>query len=170
MKLLINKDTVALNIQTAIGYNDKEFEYFIREAQEFDFMPLVCEEFFNDLQKDTPEWRKLIEGGNYDFNGNQYEFSGIGRVISYFAYARFILKSNVVSTSHGFTIKKSPNSEPLSLEERRNFYYSYKADANKIFESTKKYIERNISLYQNWNCGSTCRTQTKGSFKTKVIQ
>ena len=174
MVLLINKDKVAAVLQVAIGYNASEFNVFIREAQDFDFKPLVCEEFYYDLieNREDDVWKKIIEGGDYQYNTRTYSFRGLEDVLSYFTYARFILKSNNVSTSHGFVTKKSPHSEPLSLDEKRNHYYKYKSEANLILEDVKKFIERNISDYPSWNsCNDNCSGSSRtGGFKTHVIK
>lgn len=173
VELIITKADVAKVLQVAVGYNDANFDsMYIREAQEFDFKPLVCEEFYYDLlsKKDDPIWDKLIKGGEYEYNNRTYYHNGISEVLSYFAYARFILKSNLVSNSHGFTIKKTPHSEPITLEERKNFYYRYRKDANTALEGIKKFIDRNKSDYPSWFCGSKCDEKPKAKFKTRVIQ
>ncbi|MFL0067766.1 hypothetical protein V2605_03455 [Tenacibaculum maritimum] len=172
MILLTNKVNVSKFLQVAIGYKESDFNKFIEEAQTFDFKELVCEEFYYDLlkKKDEEAWKKLIDGGKYTYNERTYYFKGIADVIAYFTFARFILKAPVVSASHGFVIKETPHSKPLSLEERRNFYYSHRKDANTLFEDTKKFIERNISDFESWNCDSDCSPKITSSFNTTVIQ
>ncbi|CAL2085154.1 hypothetical protein [Tenacibaculum sp. 190524A02b] len=172
MILLTNKFNISKILQVAIGYNESDFNKFIEEAQEFDFKELVTEEFYCDLikKKDNYAWKKLIEGGEYAYNERTFYFKGIADVIAYFTYARFILKGQVVSTSHGFVQKETPYSNSLSLEERRNFYYNYRKDANTLFEGVKSFIERNISNYPSWNLSSNCSTVKKRNFKTRVVQ
>lgn len=172
MPLLITKAVVASKLQTAIGYNDAEFNTFINEAQEFDLKPLVQEDFYFDLLAKRADvlWKKIIDGGTYEYNGRTYDFQGIAAVLSYFAYARFKLNSSAVSTSHGFVVKATPNSTPLSLDERRNEYYEKQRQANMLFEDVKKYIERNISDYPSWNNQASCAGQNSGPSKTRVLQ
>lgn len=174
MTLLITKSVVANKLQVAIGYSDKEFETFINEAQEFDFKKLVCEDFYFDLleKRNESAYQKLIDGGSYEFNGRTYRFQGIASVLSYFAYARFFLNAPMVSTSHGMVIKTTPNSEPVSLEDRRNVYYKKREEANTLMVDVVKFIERKISDYPSWNNGNTsCGGKSCVSgFKTKVIQ
>lgn len=175
MELLINKSKVAEVLQVAIGYDSKEFDVFIREAQDFDLKPLLCEDFYYDLVKkkaDAP-FLELIDGANYQYNERDYFHRGLGDVLAYFTYARFMLKSNNVSTSHGIVTKKTPHSEPITIAEKRNFYYKYKKDANLIFEDVKKFVERNIDTFDSWNNCNDCGQSTNknsSSFKTTVIQ
>ncbi|WP_310381845.1 hypothetical protein [Flavobacterium sp.] len=170
--LLINKAKVAEKLQVAIGYSDMEFNAFINEAQEFDFKPLVQEDFYFDLlaKKADAPYVELIDGGNYDYKGRTYNFQGIATVLSYFAFARFKLNSSAVSTSHGFVVKTTPNSEPLSLAERKNDYYEKQRQANLMMEDVVKFIQRNITDYPSWNASQNCNSVTSNGFKTKVIQ
>lgn len=170
--LLIDKAKVAQKLQVAIGYDSNEFNTFINEAQEFDFKPLVKEDFFFDLlaKKAEPLWIKLLLGGDYEYNSRTYYFQGIETVLSYFSYARFVLDSSAVSTSHGLVVKTTPNSTPLSLEERKNKWYKKREEANSMMIDVVKFIERNISDYPSWNDSQNCTPNSTKSFKTKIIQ
>lgn len=170
--LLIDKAKVTEKLQVAIGYSDSDFETYINEAQEFDFKPLIAEDFYFDLLKNKEEeaYAKLIGGGDYDYKERNYSFQGIATVLSYFAFARFKLNSNAVSTSHGFVVKTTPNSEPLSLAERKNDYYEKQRQANLMMQDVVKFIERNIADYPLWNASKNCNSITSKGFKTKIIK
>lgn len=175
MELLTNKNKISKILQVAIGYNEEQFDVFIREAQDFDLKPILCEDFYYELienNSDNSVWQKLLEGGVYEHNGSEKQFRGVLDVLAYFTYARFILKSNYVSTSHGFSIKKTPHSEPMQLEEKRNMYYKYRQEAEIIFKDVKLFVERNISNYASWNaCAEKCNESgLKPRFTTTVIQ
>ncbi len=170
--LLITKDIVAAKLQVAIGYDSREFETFINEAQEFDFKPKVQEDFYFDLlsKKDEPAWKKLIDGGEYPFNGRTYSFQGISTVLSYFCYARFKMSSGEVSTSHGFVVKTTPNSTPITDDNKKNAWYKKREEANLMMIDVVKFIERNIADYPSWNDSNSCMPSYKYASKTKVIQ
>lgn len=174
MDLLTNKAKVSQVLQVAIGYNEEEFKVYIREAQDFDLKPLLCEDFYFELvanRADGGDWQKVIDGGDYEYEGKPKFFRGMSDVLAYFTYARFILKCNYVSTTHGFTIKKTNFSDPLSLDEKRNMYYKYQKDANIIFADVKTYIERNIDTYASWDsCNEGCNTKKVTGFKTRVLK
>lgn len=172
MPLLITKTIAAAKLQIAIGMADSEFNTFINEAQEFDFKPLVEENFYVDLLKNRADvpWKKLIDGGEYTYEDRTFYFQGIATVISYFAYARCVMSSNVVSTTHGFVQKNNPSSTPLSLEERRNYYYKKREEANLMLVDCVKFIERNITDYSSWNENTGCTSAVGGPGATSVIQ
>ncbi len=135
--LLITKSKAAEYVQVAIGCSDKEFERFIREAQEFDLKDLLCEDFYYDLLKKSTEdpYLNILPGKEYEHDGKTYYHEGLEAVLAYFSYARFILKGNVVSTSHGFVVKKQ--------------------DANKLFENVAKYMDRKEINYKDCHgCGN----------------
>ena len=172
MELLIDKGYVSSKLQIAKGYLDKDFNrVFIREAQELDLKPLLCEAFYFDLVagRGQKPYQKLIQGGEYSYQGRTYAFEGIGTVLAYFAYARFVLKSNVVSASHGLSIKNTSFSEPLPLEERRNFYYESRKDANTFFEQVELYLERHPQDYRSWKCSGNCSTREVKVSKFGII-
>lgn len=174
MVLLINKAKVSEILQVAIGYNDDEFNVFIREAQDFDLKPLLCEDFYYELMDkiDEAEWKLLINGGGYTHNGKPRSFRGLGDVLAYFTYARFYRKSSNVSTSHGLVNKTTPHSVPLTTEEKNNMYYKYKKDANLIFEDFQVFMKRKSIDYASWNsCYENCdEPRRRSGFKTHVIK
>lgn len=173
MELLITKTTVADVLQVAIGYDEKEFNNFIREAQMFDLKPLIREEFFADLlaNKTTPEFEKVFQGGSYDHNGRNYSFLGLDAVLAFFTYARYYVAAPGVATSHGIVIKSNPHSTPVPLEDRRNTYYKKREEANLLFKDLSLYIERNISNFPSFNNVENCtNNDVRGSFNSFVIK
>lgn len=156
--LLINKATVEKFLQVAIGYDASDFDRFIREAQEFDLKPLLCDDFYFDMLKKKTElpYTEIIPGQEYTIDGKTYYHEGLEAVLSYFTYARFVLKSGAVSTSHGVVTKKTPNSEPISHSEKKDIYYSCRQDANKLFVDVAKFMDRkDINYKECLDCDNT---------------
>jgi len=151
--LLITKSKVEQFLQVAIGYNERDFDRFIREAQEFDFKPLVCEDFYYDMlkNKDQDPFDKIVVGQEYEFENKTHYHQGVELVISYFTYARFVLNSGAVNTSHGLVTKKTPQSDPLPYSEKKDIYYANRQNANKVFEDVKKYMDRKKINYKDCN-------------------
>lgn len=78
--LLITKSKVEQYLQLAIGYSEKEFERFIREAQEFDLKPLFCEEFYFEMVQgsEDEEFKNIIEGQEYKYSSRTYYHEEVG--------------------------------------------------------------------------------------------
>lgn len=158
LPLLIDKATVEKFLQVAIGYSTAEFDRFIREAQEFDLKPLVCEDFYYDLVKNgVMDPHKVLTGLEYIHDDKTYYHDGLEAVLSYFTYARFVLKSGAVSTSHGIVQKTTPNSQPLSHSEKKDMYHTLRQDANTLFTGIVKYMDRKEINYKDCSagCGET---------------
>lgn len=174
MELLTSKEKVALVLQVAAGYQESDFDVYIREAQDFDLKPLLCESFYFELinnKEDADKWQLLLAGGSYVYKGNTFYFRGVQDVLAYFTYARFVLKCNYVSTSHGFTIKQAAGSVTMPLEERRNLYYKYQKEANLLLDDVLRFIERHPYDYASYFDCKSCNSVSKGKgFKTTVIK
>jgi len=158
--LLISKTKAAEYLQVAIGYSDAEYERFIREAQEFDLKPLLCEEFYAELLENKDiDPHKIITGQEYTHDEKTYYHEGLEAVLSYFSYARFVLKSGAVSTTHGVVQKTTPNSQPLSHSEKKDIYHSSRQDANSLFDAVAKYMDRKDIDYKNCSDCGDIKTQ-----------
>jgi len=172
MALLTNKAGVAATLQIAIGYDANEFDAFIREAQDFDLKQALPEKFYFDMLKNSTEanYVKLLNGGEYEFEDIDMTFRGIVKAIDYFSYARFVLNSSSVSTSHGFVVKTTPNSTPLALEERKNIYYKKITEGNIILQEAILFVERTIQDYPNFRDNSCHAKNNTTGFSTRVIK
>lgn len=191
MPLIINKEIASEKVRLAVGIEDEDFDKFIDEAQEFDFKKVVPELFYFEvidklklpLSNATPAiWLLLLNGGGYDYSGNRYYFKGLAAVVSFFAYARYVLNGPLQSTSFGLTIKKTPHSEPVELAERRTNYYKKQQEANDLLIDCVKFIYRNAESFPTFtagNCFPDIRSQCCSNdnenkfgngFETTVIQ
>jgi hypothetical protein len=172
MALLTNKTGVAATLQVAIGYDATEFDAFIREAQDFDLKPMLPEKFYFDMLKNAtnPNYVKLLSGGDYEFEGITITFRGIIKAVDYFSYSRFVLNSSAISTSHGFVVKNTPNSTPLSLEERKNIHYKKITEGNSILQDVIKFIERNAGDYPHYFDKSCQNNNNNSAFTTRIIK
>ena len=99
---------------------------------------------------------KIIPGLKYEYEGKTYYHEGLEAVLSYFTYARFLLKSDVVSTTHGMKIKKTTQSDTIGISEKKDLYHSHRQDANKLFESVAKYMDlKDINYKDCSDCGDS---------------
>ncbi len=169
MNQLITKNGVAGHLNTAIGVSETEFNKFIIEAQDLDIKKLLNELLYNDLLKNHTEAKyvTLLQGGEYQYQDKTYSFTGFGKVIAYYAYARFIRKGSFSSTSHGHVVKTTPHSKPLTAEERLIEYKTYRKEASELFQDVKNFLDRKSSDYDLWDC--TLPSRNKRNIKTTII-
>ena len=168
--MITDRTKVAELVQIPNGISERDFDRYLREAEEFDLRELMNDAFYHELKEKPADdkYKILIQGDEYEYEGKNYTFSGIDKALSYFTYGRMMMFANVVLTSHGVVVKKTPDSEPLVIEERKNFYYAQRENANNVFDQVRLYIERHIEDYPLWNLDS-CET-VNNTFNTYVIQ
>tara|TARA_B100000768_G_C11128163_1_gene310554 strand:- start:125 stop:637 length:513 start_codon:yes stop_codon:yes gene_type:complete len=154
--LIINKGTVQSHLQVANGVDKKNFKRFIFEAQYMDLRELTGEVFYNDLVSNYSSdiYQTLMQGGVYTYNENSYHFEGIEKVLSYFAYGRFIVESSVQSSSFGMVKKNSENSDRVSLRELEALGDKHSDRAILIFNGVKDFLDRNKETYILWGKGN----------------
>ncbi len=170
MELLIKKSDVEAYFKIALGRNEKEFEKFILESQMFDFKALMPEKFFYDMleNKTQDNYKKLIDGGEYEYDGKTYQHEGLKGVLAHFTYGLYMLRANIADTSYGLVNKRNNNSDPVEYKERKDWYYKHREQANQLWEEVKRFLDRNKSDYPVWEeCNPENQYRT---FKTKIIQ
>lgn len=153
MVKLITRDQFLELTTASEGINDRDFEFHLNEAQETMLKPNFPELFWVELlqKKDQGKWATLINGGDYTFLNKNYTFQGLKQVIAYMVIANIAMNQGTF-TAHGFVQKTNPNSEPLSLDERKNFYYQKKASADLLLLDCVRYIYRNINDFESFRC------------------
>ncbi len=151
MELLINLQTASKYVPISQGIDKNTFEVYIREAQQIDLFNLVGERFFNDLLANhlQQSWQPLLKGCIYQYNNLDYSHLGLENVIVYFAYARYLPKANIVSTSHGIVTKKTQYSAALSFKEAKKTANEYRQNAKFLFKLVKDYVVRNPDTFPN---------------------
>mgnify|MGYP006436287401 CR=1 FL=1 len=168
---LIDKNKVSSILQLAIGLAPHEFDYYINEAEQFDLrQQLNNDSLFLKLKSENSADRiqKLLKNHQYnDKDGNLKFHNGINTALSYFAYSRFVYKSNIRSTSFGFVNKTNPQSEPISKDEKKNMYYHYKNLGRSVMGDVLNFIMANGDIYPEMNCQSP--KENRG-FKTYVVK
>lgn len=174
----------------------------IQEAQNFDLENLFCSfwleiikwnnvvtsggDFSDDFNNDfTNEelglLNNLICGGNYlGCNGETRRHYGIKRILTYYAYARYIIINPFNDTPNGTVQKTNESSMPIPLKELQSFSDKYRTMAYESYMLTADFLCVNRGLFKNFNskdckscgCGSRCDSQTKAKgygFKSKII-
>lgn len=173
MERLITKEIVEKYCRISISVSREDFNRFIEEAQDFDLKKLVCEEFYEALFDNRKEasWQIILNGGDYTYEDKERTFTGIVKALSYFSYARFMLMDNVQSTRTGFVQKQNPHSNPISLEDRKEFAKNYRRNAYLSFADFKKGMDRYYTsndAFTSWNCDGHCSGESKNSSSFEI--
>jgi hypothetical protein len=121
----------------------KKLNTYIQEAQEFDVMKFLGDEFYIALENDfiaqpsLPTYSDLFNGSEYIYAGVTYRHRGIKAMLIYYAYARYLANTQSNQTAFGNVAKTNPDSTPVSdktiqrqVEQALAGAYKYQSDVN----------------------------------------
>jgi hypothetical protein len=140
----------------------------ILEAQQLDLKPRIGEQMYIELleTKATPTeaFRALMLGAIYTnpSDGLKYEFAGVKKALSYFAYSRLIkgISSSVAST--GFVQKNNDFSQHTQLKEKLAASKDAEITGAAYLQECVDYIKRNPATFPKFEVAAVKR---KTSFK-----
>jgi len=172
MKQLINKVDIQELIQlTNSDFNTNSIKESILNSQIMDLEPLLTDELYNNLLMNVTDdnYQTLLKGGIYNFEGTAYTNVGLKTVLSYYAYARFILFGDVKSTPFGNVIKDSNFSENENEASKKKRYKMYQQVAFKYWRNVELFLNRNATNYPLWNNKSLCQVNKNRVFRISKI-
>lgn len=138
---LIDKEYLQKIVNVSMGRSSVEVEKIIVEAQHFYLKPLLGNELYYNIMRDVSNYADLLGACRFTCRGKTYGHEGIYKVVAYFAYALYLLKSNTTDTSFGLVTKITPNSEPISYQEKKDWHYKYLQYANDLYKDVEIYLE-----------------------------
>lgn len=156
MVLFINKADICQYKQVSNSVTADILNSFIMDAQLKDLQKLMGKEFFFDLianWKDA-KYKTLLDGGTYVYQTKTYENFGLKSVLSYYAYARYVLYGTNIDTPFGFVTKNNADSTPVSWERRKDIYKDNQQTAYSMWETVVEFINRNTDDYPLFNFGA----------------
>ena len=136
----------------------KKLNPFIKEAQVMDLRPILGDAFYLDLVADieaSPSLTKyadLWNGSTYLIGSDTYQNDGLKVVLVYYAYSRFLNRSNTNSTAFAMVQKTNPNSEPLTEAALARLVGQATSGAKFHEANVKKYLDNNASTYPLYKC------------------
>lgn len=131
-------------------YNTGKLEQHIQDAEFMDVKKLLGSDFYYDIQANPTkaEYKTLLDGGRYEFNGITYTNVGLKSVIVHYAYARYVLMGDQIDTPFGYVQKTNPDtSERVPYQMKKAQYEMNRQIAMSKWENVVNYIERNPSDY-----------------------
>lgn len=137
-------------------------ERAIEEAELLDIKPALGDSLFKRLQGENNEL--LMDGGEYESNGEVYTFAGLKRTLAYYAWARLINSATHHLTRFGYVVKSDDYSRSADLRERQQAVGDATAIANAYMHECLRYIEANASAYPEYHGGGVV-TANKTTYK-----
>lgn len=156
----------------------------INESENFDFLPLVCGEFYVDILANlaNPLYVNLLNGGSFlGCNGKNDVHFGLKKVLVYYAYSRYIMINQYNDTANGLVQKTNEFSMPTPYKDLLAFSNKYRDMGNDAWQKTLKYLCKNkdtFSKFNSKNCSCDCtdcetcdgKTQNQLGWKVNIIK
>jgi hypothetical protein len=163
MQPLITRSDIARYKQISkTPYDDKLHEQIL-DAQLLDLQPLIGESFFNKILSAPEDYSDVLEGCVYEHDGISYTNYGLSMVLTYFAYARYMMFSGAIDTPFSVVEKLNDNSRPVEASTKKTLYTLNREAAAQVWENVKNYLIR--TAHPDYK---TCRTK-QGGFRFKKI-
>ena len=167
-RLLIDKRDMKRYVQVTNKNNEEIINQYIRDAQDIDLANLICEQYLSDMRANPSEYKELLKGGTYQYDGITYTNAGLEIVLSNFAYARYLLNGSYNDTAFGLVEKNNPDSNQVSENTRQRLYTFNRQKAMTYWENVKRYLQR--TNYKKFNDICKCKQNGKvNSWQLNVI-
>lgn len=136
----------------------KKVDPFIQEAQEFELRPFMSDEFYAELvtqfKAGFPDstYSDLFNGSTYTNGGKTYTNPGIKPMLVYYAYARYLKRSNTNSTAFGMVGKNNPDSTPLTEKTLSRLVDDSMSGAKAYENRVRMFLDCNSRDYPLYTC------------------
>lgn len=112
------------------------------EGGQMDFQKVAGKNLYFDIfsNKNAPEFTYLMIGSNFMVDDIQYSHSGVKRVVSKFAYARYVYDINTNHTAFGLHERIGENSQSVHHAKIKEISRQAQVDANDMWELVELYL------------------------------
>ena len=164
----ITRTQIAEYKQISKSVYDDKLNQIILEAQFNDLMPLLGEQFFNDIaakiEASSTDYDDLLNGGLYTYQGVTYTNYGLRGVLANYVYARYAMFGDVIDNTFGMTNKlNATESQPISMSAKQTIYQMNQDIAFNYCINVRNFLFRNSIDYPLFRqaCGTTNRNKVK---------
>lgn len=147
---LINKEVIEQHRPISRNTSDKKINPFIDDAEHLDVKLLLGEPLFNAIEADPASFSELLQPHSYQYNNETYKHQGLEKVLSLFAYARYIQHGSQTDTGHGLVQKRNQDSEPVPQDQKKNMSVKDRQAAMAYFNEVALFMNRNASSFPLW--------------------
>lgn len=161
--MLIDRQEISKHRELSKSVREDKIRPYIVDAQNLDVKPLLGESLYNAIVRNPEEHSELLDGGEYDEVYNQ---PGLRKVISIYAYARYIMFGSYTDTAFGFVEKVGQDSKSVSDSHKRTIYTQEQQAAASYFQEVANYMSR--TNYEGWK-RNNCAPRLNGRFRISKI-
>lgn len=167
--MLIDKTEIAKHRQISQSVRDDKINPFIEDAEFLDLKNLLGELLYNDITTNPNSANnvKLMDPLTYTYDGNEYRHQGLKKVLSIFAYARYVMFGSNTDTPFGVVNKRSQDSDNVGTDQLKIIYKKDQQVASQYYAEVRRYIERNVSDYPAYP--ESCQERSSGKIRINKI-
>lgn len=159
---IINQITFQRFEDISLNIKPERLNVFISKAQELDLKPFLgyalyfdLLKHFNDdgtLQNDAPQpYKDLMNGAEYlDKRGHIVLYQGLGPLMVYFTFARFIEDDAVHYTATGPVIKQRESGNSLTAADITKLVEQQRSTANAYANEAERFLRDHQSDFPLW--------------------
>ncbi|MEE1963557.1 hypothetical protein V1387_12740 [Allomuricauda taeanensis] len=143
------------------------------EGGQMDFQKVAGNNLYFDIHanRNAPEFTYLMVGSNFIVDNIQYTHPGVKRVVSKFAYSRYVYDINTNHTAFGMQERIGENSQAVHYAKLKEISRQAQVDANDMWELVELYLKYLPEDTETKNI--TTRPQHKdavfGNFKYRIL-
>ncbi|MGD2113420.1 MAG: hypothetical protein PVG07_00095 [Acidobacteriota bacterium] len=173
MANLITATEFASFRNVSIKRDDAKIDEAISLAQQSDLLEILGE-FYFDVIKNAAEasYSELMNGSEFEYNGESFEHAGIKKLLADYAYSRYIYMKPVNDTAFGFIVKETQDGTPVDRNYLKDMQKQAQVDAGVKFKFIELYILANTATFPRY-CTASDRDKylkdrfSVGSFSTQ---
>lgn len=159
---IINQTTIQRFEDISLNIKPERLGVFISKAQELDLKPFLGYALYYDLIKNfnddgtlktnAPQpYKDLMNGTEYlDKRGHIVLYQGLGPLMVYFTFARFIEDDSVHYTATGPVIKQREGGNALSTAEITKLVQQQRSTANAYANEAERFLRDHQTDFPLW--------------------
>lgn len=137
--------------------NYGKFNQLQSEVELHDLPQLIGREMLQAIKREPEKYDTLLNGGDYDDNGDTYSFAGLKTVCCFLLYAKYVRQAYISDTFSGMVAHTGEGFARLSNAELQNQESNYRQIAGTAWDDCVAYmVASDIDLLK-----SNCKTRKR---------
>lgn len=158
---LVHKKDIARYRELSKNVRDDKINPYIDDAEFLDLRPLIGGNLYRAIKKNPAQYAELL-------NGNEDMPGGLIKVISIFAYSRYILFGSFTDTGFGYVEKMGQDSQPVSASSKKDIYTKERNTATQYWYEVERYL--NASDIEVWKTrNNSCKPRSYSGLRISKI-
>lgn len=132
---------------------------FIREAQETLLVKHIGWGLLDEVLKNKANYQELLCGSVFEYCGKKQKHFGLKRVLVFYAYGLYKMRSSMTDTQYGTVQKLVADSVPLNYKDLNQLKIENFRLAKEYWQQVEKYLcaNKEDNLYKEFDtCNCTC--------------